>query len=70
MAEYDQYVASRDIHYPLSNVGGLAYRHGDPVPASNVALHDYDALGLVTPTTGPVVLGTFAPGDFDLLAFA
>lgn len=41
--EYGQFVAAEDI-----SVGyALAYRKGDPVPASNVALHKYDELGLV-----------------------
>ena len=41
--EYGQWVAAEDI-----SVGyALAYRKGDPVPASNVALHKYDEQGLV-----------------------
>jgi hypothetical protein len=41
--EYSQYVAVRDIYHD----GGLAYRVGDPVPASNVKAHSYDENGLV-----------------------
>jgi hypothetical protein len=42
--EYSQYVATRDIYHD----GGLAYRTGDPVPASNVKAHSYDENGLVS----------------------
>lgn len=41
--EYSQYVATRDIYHD----GGLAYRAGDPVPASNVKAHNYAENGLV-----------------------
>jgi hypothetical protein len=38
-----QYVAVAPIYYD----GALAYRVGDPVPATNVKAHDYEANGLV-----------------------
>lgn len=41
--EYGQWVATQDI--PWGSV--VAYRAGDPVPASNVELHGYDKAGLV-----------------------
>lgn len=42
-AEYSQWVAAEDIYVGTAR----AYREGDPVPASNVALHEYDKHGLV-----------------------
>jgi hypothetical protein len=36
--EYGQYVATQDIYVGVA----LAYRQGDPVPASNVERHGYD----------------------------
>lgn len=42
-AEYGQWIASEDIYVGVA----LAYRKGDPVPASNVTLHRYDEAGLV-----------------------
>lgn len=45
--EYGTWVATQDI-----TVGGaLAYRAGDPVPASNVETHGYDKDGLVAKTS-------------------
>lgn len=41
--EYGQYVAVQDIHVGFA----LAYRAGDPVPASNVDAHDYLSQGMV-----------------------
>lgn len=43
VSEYGQWVAAEDIFVGTAR----AYRQGDPVPASNVALHNYDAHGLV-----------------------
>ena len=51
--EYGQWVANQDI--PHGTV--LAYRAGDPVPASNVELHGYDRAGLVDRVA--------EAGDFD-----
>lgn len=42
-AEYGQFVAIA----PIRHNGVLAYAEGTAVPASNVALHGYDDLGLV-----------------------
>lgn len=44
-AEYSRWVANQDIF--VGNA--LAYRTGDPVPASNVARFGYDQLGMVDP---------------------
>ncbi len=44
--EYGQYVATQDIY--IGNA--LAYREGDPVPASNVSLHGYDKNNQVAKT--------------------
>lgn len=44
--EYGQYVAKEPIHHGYA----LAYNAGDPVPASNVAQHKYEELGLVVKT--------------------
>ncbi len=41
--DYAQYVATEDIYYD----GAVAYRVGDPVPASNVKRHGYDESGVV-----------------------
>lgn len=46
--EYSQWVAAQDIY--VGN--GLAYVKGDPVPASNVIAHDYDAAGMVVRPEG------------------
>ncbi|GLW32274.1 hypothetical protein [Actinoplanes regularis] len=45
-AEYGQFVATSDIYVGTA----LAYREGDPVPASNVERHGYDKNGLVAKT--------------------
>lgn len=44
--EYSQWVAARDIYHGTA----LAYRKGDPVPASNVKAHGYDRTGDATAT--------------------
>lgn len=44
--EYGQFVATQAIYMD----GVLAYNAGDPVPASNVAVHGYDQAGLVRRT--------------------
>ncbi len=41
--DYAQYVAVVPIYFD----GALAYLVGDPVPATNVKAHDYEANGLV-----------------------
>ncbi len=41
--DYSQYVAVVPIYVD----GALAYRLGDPVPATNVKAHDYESNGLV-----------------------
>jgi hypothetical protein len=41
--DYSQYVA---VH-PINHGNARAYNVGDPVPATNVKLHGYDARGLV-----------------------
>lgn len=41
--DYSQYVATETIYYD----GAVAYREGDPVPASNVERHGYDEAGVV-----------------------
>lgn len=41
--EYGQWIAAEDIFVGTAR----AYRKGDPVPASNVALHQYDEHDLV-----------------------
>lgn len=43
VAEYGQWVAVQ----PIRHGSALAYLPGDPVPASNVARHKYDEVGLV-----------------------
>lgn len=45
--EYGQYVATTSIYHD----GALAYRPGDPVPATNVKAHGYDGDGLVVKST-------------------
>jgi hypothetical protein len=45
--EYGEWVAAQDIFAGLA----LAYREGDPVPKSNVALHGYDKNGMVRKAT-------------------
>lgn len=46
--EYSQWEAAGDIYHG----NALAYTAGDPVPASNVVAHDYDAQGLVRRPAG------------------
>jgi hypothetical protein len=46
--EYSQYVATSDIYWG----NALAYRPGDPVPASNVKVHGYDKDKLVQKVKG------------------
>lgn len=46
-AEWNVWTATTDI--PFGNA--LAYRAGDPVPASNVAAYGYDKQGLVEKST-------------------
>jgi hypothetical protein len=50
-AEYSQFVAVAAIDYG----GARAFNIGDPVPASNVALHGYLDAGLVHSTSAPSV---------------
>lgn len=59
--EYGQYVAKDDIYVGTA----LAYRAGDPVPASNVEAHGYDKNGLVAKTgtkAAAAVTGTSSEG--------
>jgi hypothetical protein len=41
--DWSQFTAIAPIYYD----GALAYRVGDAVPATNVKLHNYEAMGLV-----------------------
>jgi len=47
-AEYGQYVAAAPIYVGLA----LAHNTGDPVPASNVNAHGWEAAGLVQKVSG------------------
>lgn len=68
--EYGQYVAAQDIHVGYA----LAYRAGDPVPASNVNANGYLVDGLVAkvgvnraeqaaPTAAPAPAASTKKGD-------